>query len=479
LTVGSGQNVTVNESTPEDVMTTRPHTGLETGSADDGLAVAPVPPGGLRGKLASVQAEWQVPLYRNAYLLMLNTAITSALGFVYWFAAAKLHTKGEIGLNAALISAMVLLSAFAQLNFPQVLMRYVPVAGRQTRKLLHWSHWLPASVGIVLTAVVLLVAHFVTDSNNVMNMGFALGIWLTISVAAWSLFNLQDSALIGLREVKWVVIDNAVFGVLKVVLLFPFAIWFGKLGPFIAWTLPVLLSLLPLHWLIFRRLVPRHMKTAQESEEPLDPRGIAKFVAYDYVGWLFAQATITLVPLLVVSVLSEEDNGVYYIVQIIAGALDLFVANLMTSLVVEASSDLKSMAHLSRLVVKRIAVIVLPAVAITLVIAPYILMLFNTAESNYSEEGAMVMRLLAISTVFRVVITLSNALARIRQRTQQIAITQTVQASLIIGLSLVFMPSMGIEGVGLGTLIASIVVALALTPQLLRTISPRFAKSDA
>src|ERR687886_313238 len=74
----------------------------------------------------------RTPLYRNGYALMLSDGTTSALGFLYWVLAARCYAAETVGLNAAAISTLLLLSGIAQLNLSTALIRFVPIAGPMT-----------------------------------------------------------------------------------------------------------------------------------------------------------------------------------------------------------------------------------------------------------------------------------------------------------------------------------------------------------
>jgi hypothetical protein len=42
-----------------------------------------------------LRRELAVPLFRNAYALMLNTVVNSGLGLVYWIVAARAFTDAQ------------------------------------------------------------------------------------------------------------------------------------------------------------------------------------------------------------------------------------------------------------------------------------------------------------------------------------------------------------------------------------------------
>jgi hypothetical protein len=50
-----------------------------------------------RERLAAVRRELGVPMYRNAYALMLNTVVNSALGLLYWVVAARTSSPEDVG----------------------------------------------------------------------------------------------------------------------------------------------------------------------------------------------------------------------------------------------------------------------------------------------------------------------------------------------------------------------------------------------
>ena len=50
-----------------------------------------------------VRANWT--LYSNAGSLVAATAVTSGLGFVYWWVAARLFSQEAVGFASAIVSA--------------------------------------------------------------------------------------------------------------------------------------------------------------------------------------------------------------------------------------------------------------------------------------------------------------------------------------------------------------------------------------
>ena len=73
--------------------------------------------------------EWvtvhaQLPLFRNAFMLIVNAAASSGLGMLYWVLAARYYSPEVVGVSSAALSAMTFLSGLAQMSLNDTLMRY-------------------------------------------------------------------------------------------------------------------------------------------------------------------------------------------------------------------------------------------------------------------------------------------------------------------------------------------------------------------
>jgi hypothetical protein len=78
------------------------------------------------GALHNLRAHLRDPLHRTGYLLLLGAGVGSLLGFLFWGVAAHEYSARNVGLNSAVISAMMLVSGACQLGLNAVLVRYLP-----------------------------------------------------------------------------------------------------------------------------------------------------------------------------------------------------------------------------------------------------------------------------------------------------------------------------------------------------------------
>jgi O-antigen/teichoic acid export membrane protein len=101
--------------------------------------------------------------------------------------------------------------------------------------------------------------------------------------------------------------------------------------------------------------------------------------------------------------------------------------------------------------------------------APLVLIPFG---ADYVRDASEVLRLLALASLFRVVLALFVALARLRGRGSAILTIQAVFSVLVIGLTALLADQWGIEGVAIAWLSASAIAALAALPYVITFMRP-------
>ncbi|MEY9941371.1 lipopolysaccharide biosynthesis protein [Streptacidiphilus sp. MAP5-3] len=415
------------------------------------------------------RSDARAPLFRNGYALMVNTVISGGLGLVYWWLAAVYYSKADMGQGSAAIAAMKFLSSLTALGFTGALARFVPVAGRATGRLLRRAYGVNALASSAIT-VVFLAALPLWGSHYAFLSGWQRSAGFLLAVLAWSWLTLQDGVLIGLRSAVWVPVGNLSFSVGKAVLLVLLAGAIPATGVFVSWVAAIALSVLPLGWLILRRLIPRQVAAADGDLLPPTERQIGRFLAGDYTGSVFNLVVTYFVPVLVAAKVSSDQNAVYYIINTIGGTLDLLAVNMAASLTVESSRQPSQLGANTRGALARMACVTLPCFALLGLLAGPILDVFG---SGYAAAGAPLLRWLAAAGFLRVLIELYFGTLRARSRTREVALFQGLLCTLVLSLSLLLMPRMGIAGVGLAVLISQGAVAICALPGLLRVLRDR------
>ncbi|WP_329278917.1 lipopolysaccharide biosynthesis protein [Streptomyces sp. NBC_01451] len=407
-------------------------------------------------------------LFRNAYALMLNTGISAVLGLGFWLAAARYYSESAVGQSSAAIAAMKLLAGLTAVTLTGALARFIPVAGRATGRFI-FRTYAGSSVIVALAGGVFLLTLDSWGPSYRFLHGPVPALGFVGAVVLWNLLTLQDGVLTGLRNALWVPVGNTVFSAVKLGLLVVFAAAIPTSGVFVSWVAAIAMSILPLGWLVFRRLVPRHVAATAEhtKAEPPTPKEIGRFLAGDYTGSLFSLAVVYLVPVIVASQVSSTDNAYFYITTTIGGTVNLLAINMGASLTVEGSHDPARLAANTRAALRRMARIMLPVAGVLFVGAPWILSVFG---SGYADAATPLLRWFAVGAVLRVVMETYFAVLRAQSRTGPLAWMQGLLCVLVLGLTLLLLPRMGLTGAGVAEISSLAVIVALAAPRLYRTV---------
>ncbi|MCB0209645.1 MAG: phosphotransferase [Anaerolineae bacterium] len=409
----------------------------------------------------------RTPLFRNGYALVFSSVATSGLGVVYWMLAARTYTTEAIGLNSALMSAMIFLANLSQLNLMNALNRFIPSAGRATSRLIMSAYLISAVVAVISSLAFIWGIEIWSPTLGFLKTNPVHILWFVLATVTWCIFVLQDSALTGLRQATWVPIENLFFAIAKILLLVAFAAALPLYGIFASWTVPVLLLLVPINLLIFRHLVPRHIQTHSDKAEPIVLSQLTQYVAGDYFSSLIWMATTNLLPLMVLELAGATANAYFFLAYTIAYSLYLVSRNMGMSLIAEAAADQAKLDEYSYRTLAQTTRLLVPIVVVLVIGTPYLLQLFG---KDYSTEGTSLLRLLCLSALPNIVTSLFISIARVQRRMMKLVIVLTVLSTLTIGLSYVLLQIYGIVGVGFAWLFSQTIVAIALLVTDLRSM---------
>ncbi|MBB5120702.1 membrane protein [Streptomyces eurocidicus] len=405
------------------------------------------------------------PLFRNAFALMLNTGISAVLGVGYWLIAARYYSTEAVGQGSAAIAAMKLLAGLAAVTLTGALARFIPIAGRTTGRLV-FRTYAGSSLLVALAAGFFLLTLDLWGPSYGFLHGGLRGSVFVLAVVAWSVLTLQDGVLTGLRSAFWVPVGNTVFSAAKLALLVGVASALPMSGVFVSWVVSIAVSVLPLGWLVFRRLVRRHVAATEATARPASAREIGRFLAGDYTGSLFSLAVVYLVPVIVASQVSSTDNAFFYITSTIGGTVNLLAINMGASLTVEGAHDPERLAENCRAALGRMARIMVPVCVLLFVLAPYILGVFGP---GYAHAATPLLRWFAVGAALRVVMEVYFAVLRAQSRTAGLAYLQGLLCVLVLGLTVVLLPRMGLTGAGVAE-IASLTVIVTIAAVKLRNV---------
>ena len=132
------------------------------------------------------------------------------------------------------------------------------------------------------------------------------------------------------------------------------------------------------------------------------------------------------------------------------------------SLTVEGSHDPARLAANTRAALRRMARIMLPVAGVLFFGAPWILGVFG---QGYADAATPLLRWFAVGAVLRVVMETYFAVLRAQSRTAGLAWLQGLLCVLVLGLTLILLPRMGLTGAGVAEISSLAVIVALAAPQ--------------
>ena len=444
-----------------------------TQAADENSAAVPhsVPRRRMRSRFSGP------PFLRNAYALVLNTGISGVLGLVYWILAARYYDDSDVGRGSAAISALMLLTGLVSVNFAGTLNRFIPKTGKHTVAVVAFTYLVTSAVIAVLAVALLFTLHMVGGPAYNLLRDRQTQMWFVAAAVAASVITLQDSVLTGLRGAVWVPVWNAAFSVAKIILLVVLAQSMPRSGLFFSWIIPMIIVMFPVNLLIFRRLLPQHVRTSTH-EVGLTAAQVGRFFAADYLGALVLYGTMFLVPVLVAIHVAPHTYAYFFLAWAIATTMNLVAVNMSVSMAVEGVHDPSSLAGYCRSALTRTLVLLSFGVVGIGLAAPYTMGLLGDGYL----DAVPLLQLLAFASLPSAVVDIYVGTLRARTKRMRIIWVQSLRAVAVLGLVVVFQHYHQLFGnfgdprltaVGAAVLLGQLVVMVVVLPDLGRLLGWR------
>ena len=117
--------------------------------------------------------------------------------------------------------------------------------------------------------------------------------------------------------------------------------------------------------------------------------------------------------------------------------------------------------------IKLCTVLLVPSVAVILIAGKLILLLFGT---EYSEEGHVLLWILALSSLPVAANAIFLSIARVQKRYISIILIPAVITALALIMSYLMIPSLGLKGIGISLLASHAIVAIVSVINIYKTI---------
>ena len=441
---------------------------------DDARAEAAAP-GAARSQLAAVRLGVRHPiravrhmrdrartdsLVRNSLFIIGTTVLNSVLGYAFWILVARNFPAGEVGLAAALVSAMTVTSMVANLGVSPTMVQVLPTRSGDADWSLTFTTGLVVSSGAALVAgtATFLLLPVLSDQFDFMRNNPLIAVLFIVAVLATTAGAILDAVYVAQRAAGNVLARNGVASILKLVIIAVLLTlpWAGVAGVFSPWTISgtasIIFGLLVLIPRVKRSARLRFRGVAREARELIVP-----FLGHHAIT-LGAQLGVFLLPVLVTTRLSPTDNAYFYTAWMLGGVFFIISPAVAYSLFAESSHETGKLLQKARSSVRLISIILLPLMMAYLVGGRILLSLFGP---EYARHSLGLLVILVFSAIPDAITNVYVVVLRVERR---LGAAASLNISMSLGalvLAWFLLPHLGIAGAGLAWLIMQTVGSVA------------------
>jgi O-antigen/teichoic acid export membrane protein len=382
------------------------------------------------------------PLYRNSFFLMLNTVVTSGLGFFFWMVVARFYTEAEVGWGSAIISAISLLAMLSVPGFGAALIRFLPKA-ENPQAMINSCLTLSGLIAVVISVIFIAGLDFWSPALAFIKENPVFAAAFVFFVLAQTLYGAIASVFIARRRADFTLYKSIVFSLLKIPLPILLVLFFHAFGIAASWGIAAAVALAVALFFFVPRVHPHYKPVPSLNLSVIG--GMWRYSSGSYIARLFNSAPALILPIMVVNLLGAAQNAYFYVAWMIAGLLFAIPAAVSNSLFAEGAHFEEDLWGNVVKSLKFVFLILVPAVVLLLLVGKWLLLLFG---EGYSESGLLLLRILCVASLFAGVSIIYTATLRIEDRMRELGlIFGFVTVVTLVG-SYFIMPQVGLVGIG-------------------------------
>jgi len=397
----------------------------------------------------------------NTGSLIATMLITSALGFAYWWVAARLYPAEAVGLASAATSAMMLLSTLFLLGQGTLLLTELPRNKGQEGTLISASLLLVGTSTLLASLLFAFLAPYISPQLAALGTTPQNILLFAIGASFASITLILDQAVIALLQGSIQLWRNASFALVKLALVIITARYLAQtsgMSIYTTWTIGNVISLIPI--LIFLIHKKKCSLTYYRPQWHIIRRlGLASL--QHHCLNLILQAPSQLLPLLVTIMLSAKMNAWFYIASMIANFIYSLSISLTTVLHATNAAHITTLTQKTRLTVGLAILASLSIGTILILAARPILAFFGP---SYADNASVCLRLLLLASLPLIIKNHYIAIYRIRDKVARTIVPITLGSILELGLATCGAHIGQLPGLTLGWVIALLIEALFMLP---------------
>ena len=407
--------------------------------------------------LGPVRSRWD-RLHANALYLILNITLNSLAGFLFWLLAAHLYAAGDVGMAAAAIAALTLLSMIAGMGLSQGLVRFLPAAGSGATQMINWSLSVGTLTSMAAAAIFLAGTPVWSPGLRALRDDTLVSLFFIAFAALLTLHDVFIQIFVAFRRAEYTLYLNLAYALIRIGLVAAFAAFLESLGVLYAWACASLAAVALGGLLYVRRVYPGYRPYFSVIKPP--PAVFLWFSWTNGISNLIQLLPISLLPLFVAGLLGTEKTAYFFITWNVGYLLTAPALAFSLSLFAEGSHREAELMRAVRRVLPPLFAVTGMGALVAWVLGDKFLLLYGR---DYSEQGIGLLKLMALASLPAVVSNVYLAILRVRRQNLLYMAANGVLASTTVGAGYPLLLHWGISGLGSGWLLGhTLVLTMAL-----------------
>jgi len=402
----------------------------------------------------------------NSGSLVGTMIVTSGLGFVYWWVAARRFTPEVVGIGSAAISSMTLLGTFCVLGLGTLLITEIPRQPEKALPLITTSLTVVTIAGGLAGLLFAMIAPLCSKQFSYLNTSVIDIISYAGGVSLTSITLVLDQALIGLLRGFQQFYRNALFATIKLVALITITFLSSNqtgMNVYATWTLGNLLSVVII-------LVPLLFKSKKPLHSYLPEwkllRQMGSAAMQHHLLNIMLQFTAYALPTIVTVLLSARMNALFYVSWMMVNFIFYIPAALTVVLHAMNSAHQSTLARRARVTISLALATSVVAAVILQCIAQQVLSVFGRAYI----DGASILRILVLAAFPIIIENHYISICRIQDRVKSATWMMALACCLELGAIVIGARLGGLFGLSLGWVIISYVEAICMLPTIYNAV---------
>ncbi len=396
----------------------------------------------------------------NSIALLAMNHLTSLLGYVFWVICARSVDAGVVGVSNTVIGGMTLVGIVSVAGFIPLLPRVLPGASSEERNGLCSTAFV---VAVVISGAAGAVGALVLPDSVQAALGTGCLVALMVAGSVGTALMLViNGALLGVRRAELSLVGSIVGALSRlaaVAVFLPLAV--VTVGADTDSARVILfgwVASLMLNFVLSLRLFVRATTDFHFRPRRIWLSRLRQLVPWDYVATIAVRAPFYLVPIIAAAYFPPDQVAYLSMAAMISTAFFAVNAAVSNALLADCADRPDRLRSQARRALGLIGVLLIPAMAITCLLAPQILGIFG---ADYAEHSTLLVIGL-MSTLPDALVNVAVAVLRVQRRLRAVAVISVSGASIGIGVSALLMPHLGIIGAAWAALASPTVVVAAL-----------------